>query len=123
MVLSGTTYDLSEVRDDAKCARCGGRCCKIYNVDSKKGFRDCNVWFEDWCIGFHTDRKTYGVEPLFDPLVTHCSGNEWMNKLLQSMGIDHEFCEYRDPKTGCMIPWEKRPKHCRTFKCPEWASK
>lgn len=111
-----------EYRNFNKCKECGGKCCKIYD-DDVDGIRDKSEWFEEWCEGFHFGRKKYGVDPLFDPLIAHMSGldgsrgSEW--KALFAKGIDPEYCEYIG-LDGCRISWEKRPFHCRIFKCDKF---
>jgi hypothetical protein len=100
----------------AKCTACGGRCCKIYLGGSIGGYRDESVWFEEWCDGFHLHSIDYGVEPLFDPLVVHMTGNESMLQELIKKGIDPWCCQYLG-ENGCMISWDKRPLICRSWKC------
>lgn len=93
-------------------------CCKIYDNDDK-GVRSKEIWFNDWCDGFHGDekeRENYGVKPLFDPLFVHMEGHKKEWDELVARGIDPFSCEYLG-EDGCMIVWEKRPVGCRIWKC------
>jgi len=103
-------------RNIRKCDACGGNCCKIYLRASDGGAMPEDAWFEEWCSEFHMNEKNYGVKPLFNPLVVHLMGNEYMVKELESLGIDSYSCQYLG-KRGCRIPWDKRPLICRSWKC------
>ena len=107
-------------RDTERCNKCGGKCCAIYKSSLNGGsYPEGMVWFEDWCNDFHVKSETYGVEPLFDPLIAHQSCEEELRNELRSKGIDIYSCQYRGKK-GCMILWDKRPKHCTTYRCKQW---
>jgi len=99
------------------------RCCRIYDNDDD-GIRDKSVWFDEWCENFHTPqmRGSYGMEPLFDPLVVHMTGNEHMMRELEAKGVDPYACEYLGP-SGCRIPWKKRPLICKLWKCDRFTEK
>lgn len=77
--------------------------------------RSSNIWFEQWCSDYFEGRDLTGIEPLFDPLEVFSTGNEHMIEELKQKGIDANFCQYKDPRSGCMIPQEKRPNHCGEF--------
>jgi hypothetical protein len=115
-----------DVRCEEFCRKCGGRCCRIY-TDCEKGgvYPSGQVWFEEWCEDFHDyttedpySQKKYGVTPLFDPLLVHMGGNEHMCKELLEKGIDPGACQYLG-KDGCIIPYDRRPIHCRQHYCKE----
>lgn len=112
------------------CKSCGGKCCALYSQDIFHPF-SFNLYFEDYVVQCH-DReggigedwkieahKKYGVYPLFDPLETHMSGNEYMITELSDKGINHQNCEFLG-KDGCMIERKYRPERCRSFKCEIW---
>jgi hypothetical protein len=105
-----------QYRNQEKCRKCGGKCCKIYLAAEEGGARNTEIWFEDWCLGFHSNPDSYGVTPLFDPLIIYMTGNEYMLEDLKDRGIDPNACQYLG-KDGCMIQWDKRPLQCRTWKC------
>lgn len=105
-----------QYRNPETCRKCGGKCCKIYLAPEEGGTRNTEAWFADWCLGFHPNPDSYGVIPLFDPLVVHMTGNEHMLEDLKNRGIDPHSCQYLG-KDGCMIQWDKRPLQCRTWKC------
>lgn len=109
-------YAFVEYRNKEKCDECGGKCCKIYNADGEEGTRTSSINFEEWVDHFHPDRATYGVEPLFDPLVIHTPGHEKEYAELLANGIDPKRCEYSGPN-GCLIHWDRRPMHCKMWKC------
>jgi len=106
-------------RNPSKCAACGGKCCKIYLPAEDGGAWNTTVYFEDWCMGFHPHPEEYGISPLFDPLIVHLTGNEHLLKELREKDIDPDACQYLG-KDGCMIPWDKRPLICRTWKCEKF---
>lgn len=109
-----------EHRNDERCTRCRGKCCLIYkSVLAGGAYPEGQTWFEDWCTTFHESPASYGVEPHFDPLEVHRSGNEHMKDELLAKGINPDGCQYLGP-TGCKIPWSKRPEHCKTYRCEEW---
>ena len=99
------------------CRRCleNRRCCRIYDNDDG-GIRNKSMWFDEWCGNFHLNKENYDVEPLFDPLFVHMGGNEQELEKLMEAGIDPFACEYLGPD-GCKIDWNKRPLHCRAYKC------
>lgn len=99
------------------CKQCGGECCLIYlPIDMGGSYPSGQYWFEEWCFGFHKNADQYGVEPLFDPLLVHMTGNEHMINDLAERGINAHACQYLT-STGCSIPWENRPVHCKTYAC------
>lgn len=106
-------------RDDYRCRRCRGWCCRIYGVYLESGTRDHDQCFEAWAEGFHPHAETYGVEPLFDPLLVHGGWPE-ARAAAERAGLNVEYCEYHHPSRGCLIPRERRPVQCRTWRCPEW---
>lgn len=109
-----------EFRNAEKCAACGGICCKtIYLPASRGGYMPDYYWFEQWCEEFHSKAHTYGVEPFFDPVALHIDNDARLRKELARRGIDPFACEYLSEK-GCIIPWEKRPSHCKSYRCPSW---
>lgn len=109
-----------EFRNAEKCAACGGICCKtIYLPVSQGGYMPDYYWFEQWCEEFHSHAHAYGVEPFFDPLEVHVGKNEKLKASLEARGINIYACQYLD-KNGCIIPWEKRPAHCKAYRCPSW---
>lgn len=102
------------------CTECATHwCCRIFNRGDKPGTRDHNMWFEDWCDGFHPHPETYGVNPLFDPLEVWMDGPEHdkQRQELMAKGIDPEYCQYYSRKSGCMIERARRPVQCRQFNC------
>ena len=117
--------DLSEVHeviDQAKCTKCGGKCCKIYLASLEGGCRPPGTWFEEWVEEWDNEFKNTGatalMPPLFYPLVAHLSGNQWMLNELKARGIDPDSCVYRGPN-GCLLPRKNRPKVCREYMCKE----
>jgi Fe-S-cluster containining protein len=107
-----------------KCLSCGG-CCRIYRPSSQGGaFPDHLVSLEEHAINWlhkfvdagvlniNKDGKIVtgkvGIEPLHDPLNTISKKFDW---------VDVERCQFCHPKTGCMIPRNKRPELCRSFVC------
>lgn len=113
-----------EHRDFERCKKCGGRCCLIYKGVNDDGSRPIITWFEEWVDSWDEEFEACGatksgIEPLFDPLVVHLGVNEYMLKDLKEEGIDPWKCKYCG-KEGCLLPWEKRPKACRTYRCREW---
>ena len=105
-----------QYKNQEKCRRCGGKCCKIYLTAEEGGTRSTEVWFEEWCINFHSNSDSYDVIPLFNPLEVHMTGNEHMLEDLKAVGIDPNSCQYLG-KDGCMIQWGKRPLQCKIWKC------
>lgn len=103
-------------RNTNKCTTCRGECCYLYLDPDIGGSRDPEMWFEDWCLIFEEETKNCGVEPLFDPLIVHLTGNEYMIKELMMKGINPYACQYLG-LNGCRIPWDKRPEVCREWKC------
>ncbi|MGD0153554.1 MAG: hypothetical protein ABSC17_07310 [Thermacetogeniaceae bacterium] len=90
--------NIPEYRDDDLCADCGGKCCMIY-VPSRNMKRQ----------RLHEDEKhlyggghylEYGVEPLSEKIHPHA-------------------CDYLG-MNGCIIPWERRPSICKSFRCGIW---
>lgn len=55
----------------------------------------------------------HGVEPLFDIKD---------KERLREEGQDVSYCNYMG-EDGCIIPWEKRPKQCKAYRCWEWLKK
>ena len=112
-----------ECRNDQTCITCPTHwCCRIYNDRGQKGTRDLNMDFEEWSTGFHEHPETYGVKPLFDPLEVWMDGPEHdkQREELIARGIDPQYCQYYNLKSGCMIDRDKRPLHCRKFNCGEF---
>ncbi|HEX3031829.1 MAG TPA: YkgJ family cysteine cluster protein [Bacillota bacterium] len=115
------TVQEGEFYSPIQCRNCGGKCCAIYLPDYEGGTYPAEqVYLEHWAEQFHQAKENYGVEPLFDPLKIHKHRDEYLLRELKERGIDADFCQYLDSKTGCLIPWENRPKQCKTYKCPEW---
>ncbi len=99
------------------CEQCGGECCLIYlSCENGGSYPSGQYWFEEWCDGFHENADQYGVEPLFHPLIVHMSDNEWMINELVERGINAYACQYLG-STGCLIPRENRPSHCKEYAC------
>jgi hypothetical protein len=113
------TIPIYEYRNAEACAECGGKCCNIYGDADKDEHctRDMNMWFEEWCDGFHKNRDNYGVVPLFDPLVIFQQAYWDEQQFFEEQGYDTRFCEYRDPMYGCRIPRDRRPSQCTQFRC------
>lgn len=88
----------SEYRDETLCADCGGKCCFVYgppyNLTWERLHRDKGHTHGG---GFYEE---YGVNPLPQKIHPHA-------------------CEYLGPN-GCIIPWEKRPLLCRSYRCGFW---
>ena len=40
---------------------------------------------------------------------------EW--SALLARGIDPEWCQYYNPRSGCLIERDRRPTQCRQFNC------
>jgi hypothetical protein len=108
---------LVEYENARTCRECPTHaCCRIYATDEHGG-RDESSWFEEWARGFHDHPEEYGVEPRFDPLVVHARGHEAEWAALLAKGIDPEWCQYHDPRSGCTIDRDRRPTQCRQFNC------
>ena len=94
-----------------ECIDCGGKCCQIYSDYSYFG---CSVYESE---------NNYEVSPLFDRnkvsgILNLCKDdNEGYIKNLLANNIDPSFCEYRHPKTGCLITRDKRPVVCTKYYC------
>jgi hypothetical protein len=121
MTLAYKEYDFSvEHKASDRCTKCGGKCCLIYRSVLAGGqFPEGQTWFQEWCDDFHKHPETYGVEPLFDPLEAHMTGKEDLREDLRKRGINPDACQYVG-KQGCLIPWDKRPDHCKNYRCQEW---
>jgi len=112
-----STITLVEYENAKTCRECPTHsCCRIYGRD-ENGTRDRPSSFEEWARGFHDHPEDYGVEPLFDPLEVHMQGHEAQWSALLAKGIDPEWCQYHDSRSGCMIERDRRPSQCRQFNC------
>lgn len=107
---------MPEYRDPERCTRCGGKCCRIY-IDGQ--WEPWKIFIEEWASTFHEDSEWYDVPPMFDPIIIHKNGNEYMIDELKARGINPYACQYLGPE-GCLITWERRPKKCRTYRCENW---
>lgn len=110
---------MAEYKDENRCRSCGGKCCEIYKPDCKGGAFNTDYLFENWCEGFFQDCDI-DVEPCFDPIIVHLTGNEHLRQELLVKRIDPNYCQYHDPKTGCRISWDRRPNQCKEYRCKEW---
>jgi len=102
-------------RDDERCARCGGGCCRIYLPERHGGTMPHGQFilagfddFQDYAEWFHRSSDSYGVKPLFNPLD---NGGRQIP--------EDGSCQYRGP-AGCIIPRENRPEQCKVYRCAEW---
>ena len=75
-------------------------------------------WCESWTEMFTESGALAVVQPQFDPLEVHMSGNEHMRIELLEEGVDPGSCVYRGKK-GCLLPRENRPKICREYMCKD----
>lgn len=107
---------MSEYSDPGRCARCGGKCCRIY-IDCQ--WLPWKHFIEEWVALFHEDPDQYGIDPLFDPVVVHKIGNEHMLDELKTTGVNPYACQYQGPE-GCLITWDRRPEKCRSYRCKKW---
>jgi len=113
---------MNEVRDISRCTKCGGKCCKIYLSEWEGGTKSEQVWFDEWVEAWDEAFANSGadkIEPLFDPLYVHITGNEYLKELLLMQGLDPDKCKYCGT-SGCILPWEVRPKVCKEFICMKW---
>jgi len=119
---------LKEYRDEERCKKCGGKCCKIYiSVEDNEVYNDLGCYWEEWVLDFHENRKNYSVKPLYDAIDLHLKtlGHESVETYnnavneLKSKGINPEYCEYLG-ENGCIIPWDKRSIICKNFICEDW---
>lgn len=111
-----------DFRDEERCKKCGGRCCAIYLDAFDGGMRNNQVWFNDWVEMWDMEFSLSGankIPPLFDPLVVHLNGQEDKRDQLIAQGIDPNKCQYCG-KSGCILPWEVRPKVCKEYRCMGW---
>jgi len=109
-------------KDLERCKTCGGKCCAIYVSCGDGGLRPMDTWFEEWVECWDEEFETCGassIEPLFEPLEVHMSGNEHMLEELKEKGIDPDKCKYCNPD-GCILPWDKKPNACKEYRCMEW---
>jgi len=116
-----------EHKDLERCKKCRGACCLIYQSVHDGGSRPIGTWFEDWVNEWDDEFETCGatksgIEPLFDPLLVHLTGNEYILKDLKKKGIDPYKCKYCS-QDGCLLSRKDRPKNCRTFRCQDWRAK
>lgn len=129
--VSGKRYWTEEVfiveyRDPQRCAACGGECCAIYRPEEEGGsFPSWEWWFPDWVAAWaqrfeESGALTCGVEPLFDPLEAHLPGMEDLRQWIVAQGGHPDYCQYWRRDGGCTLPWERRPRVCREYRCPEW---
>ena len=108
---------LVEYENAKTCRECPTHsCCRIYAAEGN-GAADEPSWSEEWARGFHDHPEEYGVEPLFDPVQVHAPGHESEWGALLARGIDPEWCQYYDPKSGCTIERDRRPTQCRQYNC------
>lgn len=115
--------DKEEVRLESFCASCpyikkeNRNCCTIYDKKNKHIAEDKkNLPMEDFIEWFHSDRKSYGIDPLYDPIEVHIKQNEDKIKEAKKEGIDIRYCEYFG-ESGCIIKYENRPKECKKYAC------
>ena len=117
------TIDLpeGEYLNEGICAACGGECCasmpgssfpEDWEPDIEQNVRDAiesGKWAVDWWegdprVGSETIDRAYYVRPA-------TKGNEGRIFDPAYRGA----CTFWDSEKGCMLPFEKRPKECRTI--------
>lgn len=116
---------MAEYYEPERCAACGGACCAIYRPAWEGGtFPDETVWFDEWVAEwlelFEESGALAYAPPLFDPLQVVSPDAEEIRQWVISQGGHPDYCQYWRRNLGCILPWEKRPKVCREYRCLEW---
>jgi len=115
--LDAPAITLVEYENARICKECPTHsCCRIYASD-EHGMGDKSTWLEEWARGFHDHPEEYGVERLFDPVEVHMRGHEAEWDALLARGIDPEWCQYYDSRSGCIVERDRRPTQCRQYNC------
>lgn len=101
------------------CSCCKNPNCHIY----LENYRSQTMYFEEFAQEFHEEyfeqlntlnKDIYGVQPLFNPFVTHLNKNEYLQEELLKKGIDHMYCQFYG-ENGCIIDEKNRPFQCQTL--------
>ena len=99
------------------CKACRGKCCSnIYTDTNSVEFWD-NEFEEAGSLGA-------GVEPVFNPHLVHNKNREYLKEFMEMRGFNPYACQFldQDGDKGCLLPRDRRPQTCKSYRCKKWDS-